>query len=225
MGANVGQSFAVVQDVEKPGRPAQRHACHYLHNVVNTLGEDVYRLAEYLARVDQLALQFGSDLVPLGHDVVSRDMFMLRHVQSFFELGHVVRRDDPRLVGQHVQSGRYHRQHAIHLAAIAPGEDDDGACAIAQHFVERMPGAVDVEVPMGRMDLARVEKKNAIQIIEQLGTERRVHRDPGGELGIHFFLQQRGVEMARIENDQSHQYQCNGQMKKGRKHCCPAPLV
>ena len=51
--------------------------------------------------------------------------------------------------------------------------------------------------------LRGVEQRDALQIVEHIRAERRIDGDLFGEPRVHFFLDERGVEVAGVEDDQS----------------------
>ena len=54
----------------------------------------------------------------------------------------------------------------------------------------------------GEIFLARVEQGDSVQIIDNIRAHRRVDLDRTVEAGVHFLLNQRGVKMAGVEDDQ-----------------------
>jgi hypothetical protein len=103
-----------------------------------------------------------------------------------------------------VESRADRREHAIDLAAVPSGEDDDVAGTLAQHALEEIGARVDLGLPRRRRVGACIERRHALQVLEQIEPERRIHIHAGRHARIHFFLNERGVEMPRIERHQTH---------------------
>ena len=50
---------------------------------------------------------------------------------------------------------------------------------------------------------AQVEARDALEMVDEVGPERRVDVDGGGHARIHLLLHQRGVEVAGIQGDEA----------------------
>ena len=140
------------------GRPDVRRARHHLHQIVHALHVDARlrrRAGDDRRRTSRGSLtsarcRIVRDLEALGHDVVGDDAARVRVCQRLLQLRQIGGLQDPRLVGEHVQSGRHRRADPIDLAVVAPGEDDDVAGLVAEHALEVIRAGVDLELPGGR---------------------------------------------------------------------------
>jgi hypothetical protein len=193
--ADVGQTLAIFVDIEEPRRTPQRGSGDQLHDVMDAARAHRrfpraagFEGAEHVAVVDELALQLAGHLVALGHDVVGREVVAPGQRQRFFELPQIGRGDDPRLIGEHVQARLQGGQDAIDLAAIAAGKHHDVAGAIAQQLRHGVAAGVDVERPTGRIEGARVEQRDAVEIVQQVRSQRRIDGDARIHPGVHVFL-------------------------------------
>ena len=90
----------------------------------------------------------------------------------------------------------------IRLDKLENETADDVARPIPQHLVDRVLTQVHVQLPMGRTVATRIEKRNPLQVVQNVGAERRINRHPRGQTGIHLFLQQSSVKMTRIGDDE-----------------------
>ena len=208
MSADVGQTLAIFVDIEEPRRTPQRGSGDQLHDVMDAARAHRrfpraagFEGAEHVAVVDELALQLAGHLVALGHDVVGREVIALGQLERFFELPQIGGGDDPRLIGEHVQACLEGCQDAVDLAAIPAGEHHDVAGGGAQHLRHGVAGCVDVERPVGRVEGARVEQRDAGEIVQQVRSQRRIDGNAGIDPGVHVSLQQGGVKMPRIDDD------------------------
>ena len=98
-------------------------------------------------------------LVTFGHDVVRREAALGGNGERTIELGQVTRFDNPRLIGQHVETGFERLQNAVDLAAISPGEHDDVTGTVPHEFLHGIRAEMDVEIPIGGVDGAGVETR------------------------------------------------------------------
>ncbi len=131
MDAHVGEALALYLDIEKPGRPPEGNTRDSLHDVMRAEERDSwiglaagFQVAEYGSVASKLALQFGSDLVTLGHDVIRNEAALISERKRTLDFGQIARFDNPGLVREHMEAAFESLQNAIDLATVASGEDD-----------------------------------------------------------------------------------------------------
>src|SRR5262245_35712121 len=123
MRSDIGYPLALLRDIEEPRRSNIGRSRDYLQNVMYAL--KIYRrillrtfddFTEYISRIKQFFLQDRRDLITLGHNVVC-DMIPCR-IHRRFELGKILRFDDPGLIHEHVQAALDRSLDPIDLALI-----------------------------------------------------------------------------------------------------------
>ena len=71
------------------------------------------------------------------------------------------------------------------------------------HPLEEIPTGMDVELPVRRLPPAGVEADNPRQVIDEVRPDWRLDVNLGGEVGIHLLLQESGMKVAGIDDDQT----------------------
>ena len=235
MRADVARRLALFVRVEKPRRPDVRRTGDDFHQVVDALhvngrlgcssGHD---LAERRAIVDEQPLQHRRHLEALGHDVVGDELLRVSFGQGCLDFRQVGRLEDPGLVGEHMEPAFDRGEDAIHLHAVAPGKNDDVAWPLLEHPLEVVRAGVHLEVPVGGTLGTPVEGGYATEMLDEIRPERRVDVNARRHARIHLFLNQRGVEVARIERHQTH-VRCRSALLSaqhaahGNRKCADAP--
>lgn len=209
VGADVGEGFSILGGVEEPDGAAEGESADDFHDVMNAFRVDGGRGggtflegSEDGGRVEEGTLEQGGDFVAFRHDVVADEAFGGGEVESLFEFGEIGEGDDPGLVGEDMQSGLERGEDAIDLAAVAAGEDDSIAGMIMEHGCHGVRAGVDIEVPVGGVVLAVIEEGDAVEVVEQFRAEAGIDGDARIEGGVHFALNEGGMEVARIDDDE-----------------------
>ena len=209
--SDIGQTFAVLFHIEEPDGTAERNARYDLHQMVDALrrysrfgfrARDLF--AEDIGIVNQFALEYRSDLKAFRHDVVGDYAFLLRAVEEVPQFRHGGGVDDPGLVGENVEAGIDRGLEAVDLRAVAAGHHHYVAWTFPQHAREEIGAGVKLDFPGGWAFFARVEERDAVEVVEHVGTERRVDGDVFRDIRVHFLLHQRGVEMPGVQHHQLH---------------------
>ncbi len=211
MRRDVDQAFPLLRHVEEPCRSLDRRAGYQLGEVMHALLDDGrlplgtrQQPAEHGGHAREDLLQDRRDLVPLGHDVVEQHapgFGIGERVSQGFEARGV---DGHRLVGEHVHAGGYRAGHVFGLAPVVPRDDHDIAGPLRAESVQKIGSGMDFHPPRRRILGARVVACDLLQIIGEVGTCLGIDMDRRVDVGIHGLLQQRRVEMARVEDGQLH---------------------
>ena len=82
--------------------------------------------------------------------------------------------DDQGLVGEHIDARLDGGQDPLSLTAIATGKDRDSAGAFTAHPLEEFRAGMDLELPVCRSFLTRVEADNPAQVVGELRPDLRV---------------------------------------------------
>ena len=206
MGADVVEPFALLRRIEEPRRSDIRRSRNDLHQMMNALHvrgwigcSPLHDLAKRPAVVHECPLNDRRDLEPLGHDVVRDQAPGIGLRQCRLHLRQIVRLQNPRLVGQHAETGVDRPGDLIDLQAVAPREDHHVARVLVQHAIDEVRAGVHFELPRGRALLARVERRNPVQVSDEIGSERSEHVDASRNVRIHLLLNERRMEMTRGE--------------------------
>ena len=154
--------------------------------------------------VDERALEDRRHLEALGHDVEGHDALAIGLGEHFLERRKIRGVQDPRLVAEDMQTGLDRPRDPIDLAAIASREHDDIPRPLAQHPFEEIGAAVDLGLPRGGPVAPVVERRDAFEMFGEIPSVRRVDIDACRHAGIHLLLNQRRVEMTRVESHESH---------------------
>ena len=209
MGGDVDEAFALLRHVEEPRGPLDRRARHLFREVVDAFLDDgrlplgsFGKLAEHRRKARERLLQHRGDLVPLGHDVVEEHALFRRggkRVAQRFEARGV---DRHRLVGQHVHAGFHCARDVLGLAPVVAGDHDDVTGAFRAEAVEEVGAGMDDGSPRGRVFPPRVVAVDLLQVIGEVGTVFGIDVHGRVDAGIHRLLQERGVEMTGVEDNQ-----------------------
>ncbi len=207
---DISHAFALLHDIEKPRRTDIRRPGDHFQDMVQAFEIDCRirfrpfrHFAEDIRSVNQLLLNHGRYLVPFGHDVISDDAARFSRVERRFEFREIPCVDDPGFIYQHVQT-RFDRSFdPIDLAAIATRDDDDVARFFLEHTIQKIVACMNFHLPFCGIFRAQIEARNAIQMFSQIEAERCIDVHFRGNPGIHLFLNQPGMKMARIERHDS----------------------
>ena len=210
---DVDEPLPLLQHVEEPRRPLDRRTGNELGEMVDAFFRDgrivlgpLQQLAEYVRNARERLLQHRGDLVALGHDVVEQNAFFAGKrecLQQRLESSGV---DGHRLVGQHVHARTDGAGQILGLAPVVAGDDGYIAGPIRAESVQEIRTGMNYHSPGRRIDRPRVVAFDLLQIVAQVRTvlgidmHRRVH------IGVHGLLQQRRVEMPRVEDDELHRW-------------------
>src|SRR5437773_5093010 len=209
--ADVVESVALLGRVEEPGWSDVGSAgddllqvMHAFHVDRGFLRSPSHDFPERCRIVDELALETVRRLETLRHDVKRDDSSGIGLGQCRLQHRQIVRRQDPGLVSEHVKAGPHRREDPGDLPAIASGEDDDVARALAEHALEEVRARVDFHRPHRRLLGACVEGDDAVEVFRQVGPEGGIDVDALRHARVHFFLYERRVEMAGVDRHETY---------------------
>ena len=71
------------------------------------------------------------------------------------------------------------------------------------HPLQEIGAGMDLDLPVCRLLLTRVEAGNPCQVVGKVGPDRRLDVHLRGEVGIHLLLDKSGMEVAGIGDNQT----------------------
>ena len=161
------------------------------------------RIAEHFRIVAQQTRQGGDGrLPPSGRHVINDQSPVVGRVQRRLQHRQLLAIDDQGLVGQHIDARLDGGEDPLSLAAVAAGKDRHRARALMAHPLEEIRAGMDLELPVGRLLLTRVEAGNPCQIVGEVGPDRRIDVHRWREVRVHLLLHESGMKMAGVGDDQ-----------------------
>ncbi len=209
VGGDVDEALALLGGVEVPGGPADRLAGDVLEEMVHAFFDDrgivgraSFEFAEDLRVEHELLLQDAQPVETLGHDVVEQQPFALGVVEGPLQLGESRRIDAHRLVGEDVQARIDRGGDILGLAAVVARQNHDAARFVGLHPFEVVGSDIDLLLPTGRLIRAAVEAFDPSEVLLHFRPVGGIDVDHRVDLLVHRLLDESGVVMPRIENDQ-----------------------
>jgi hypothetical protein len=182
MHAGVGQTLALLADIEVPGGTRVRQAGDDFAQIMHAAQQDARliagtgdRIAKHLGVAPQSLQEPDERIVPPGHHVGQHQLLFVRQCESRLQPRRIRGLDNRGLVGEHVQPGFERSYDPIDLAAVAAREDGDPAGRLIPHPIEKIGAGMDVQPPIGSRLRSPVVPGDPAQVVDQVRTERRIN--------------------------------------------------
>jgi len=144
MHPGIGQTLALLSDIEIPGRTRVRQAGDDFAQIMHAAQQDAWliagardRIPKHLGIASQSLQEPDERVVSPGHHVGQHELLFVRHRKSRLQPRQIRRLDDRGLVGEHVQAGFERGDDPIDLAAVAAREDGDPARRLIPYPIEK----------------------------------------------------------------------------------------
>ena len=144
MHAGIGQTLALLADIEIPGGTRVRQAGDDFAQIMHAAQQDARfiagtrdRIPKHLGVAAQSLQEPNQRVVSPGHHVRQHELLFVRHREGRLQPRQIRGLDDRGLVGENVQAGFERGDDPIDLAAVAAREDGDPARRLIPYPIEK----------------------------------------------------------------------------------------